>query len=107
MDQRDRRLAELGLTDLCAYRAFLTSSPTEWARLAMCRIPISRFYRDRGAFDIIIRQLLPQLAAMASARGMAGIKCWSAGCASGEEPYYNVVLEPMARGLSNVTFMPS
>jgi chemotaxis methyl-accepting protein methylase len=52
MDQRDRRLAELGLTDLCAYRAFLTSSPTEWARLAMCRIPISRFYRDRGAFDI-------------------------------------------------------
>ena len=84
----NRRLAELGLTDLCAYRAFLTSSSTEWARLdAMCRIPISRFYRDRGAFDIIIRQLLPQLAAMASARGMAGIKCWSAGCASGEEPY--------------------
>ena len=84
----NRRLAELGLTDLCAYRAFLTSTPAEWARLdVMCRIPISRFYRDRGAFDVIIRQLLPQLAAMASARGMAGIKCWSAGCASGEEPY--------------------
>ena len=84
----NRRLAELGLTDLCAYRAFLTSTPAEWARLdVICHIPISRFYRDRGAFDVIIRQLLPQLAAMASARGMAGIKCWSAGCASGEEPY--------------------
>ena len=84
----NRRLAALGLADPCAYRAFLTSTPAEWARLdVMCRIPISRFYRDRGAFDAIIRRLLPQLAAMASARGIAGIKCWSAGCASGEEPY--------------------
>ena len=68
----NRRLAQLGLADLCAYREFLTSTPAEWAHLdAICHIPISRFYRDRGAFDAIIRQLLPQLAAMARARGMA------------------------------------
>jgi chemotaxis protein methyltransferase CheR len=84
----NRRLAELGLADLAAYRAFLTEHPSEWARLdAMCRIPISRFYRDRGVFDAIGRQLLPAAAAMASTRGDDAVACWSAGCASGEEPY--------------------
>jgi len=50
----NRRLAELGLADLSAYRTFLVSAPAEWARLdALCRLPISRFYRDRGAFTVI------------------------------------------------------
>jgi chemotaxis protein methyltransferase CheR len=84
----NRRLAELRLADLSAYRVFLTNAPEEWARLeAMCRIPISRFYRDRGIFDMIAQHLLPELAETASARDGDAIKCWSAGCASGEEPY--------------------
>jgi chemotaxis protein methyltransferase CheR len=83
-----RRLAELGLCDLAAYRAFLTGEPSEWSRLdALCRIPISRFYRDRGVFEAICRELLPQAAAMAGARRGDTVGCWSAGCASGEEPY--------------------
>jgi chemotaxis protein methyltransferase CheR len=87
------RLAELGLADLSAYRSFLISAPGEWARLeAMCRIPISRFYRDRGTFGVIAQQLLPEVAATASARGDDAIKCWSAGCASGEEPYSLVMV---------------
>jgi chemotaxis protein methyltransferase CheR len=83
-----RRLNELGLVDLSAYRSFLISAPEEWARLdAMCRIPISRFYRDRATFEVIARQLLPEIAGAVSARGDTAVKCWSAGCASGEEPY--------------------
>jgi chemotaxis protein methyltransferase CheR len=53
----------------------------------MCRIPISRFYRDRGVFDAIGQQLLPEAAAAVTARGDNAVKCWSAGCASGEKPY--------------------
>lgn len=84
----NRRLAELGFSDLAAYRSYLLNTPAEWALLdAMCHIPISRFYRDRGTFDVILRQLLPQLAAMASVRSDAVVRCWSGGCASGEEPY--------------------
>jgi chemotaxis protein methyltransferase CheR len=89
----NRRLAELGLADLSAYRTFLMREPAEWARLeAMCRIPISRFYRDRAVFDAIGQQLLPETAAAVKARGDNAVRCWSAGCASGEEPYTLVMV---------------
>jgi chemotaxis protein methyltransferase CheR len=52
----------------------------------MCRIPISRFYPDRGVFDAFGQQLLPEAAAAVAARNDDAVKCWSAGCASGEEP---------------------
>ena len=84
----NRRLADLGLAELSAYQAFLISHPAEWARLeAMCRIPISRFYRDRSVCDVVSRRLLPEAASRAVARGDNAVTCWSAGCASGEEPY--------------------
>ena len=35
----------------------------------LCRIPISRFYRDRAVFDTLRSELLPHLAAGALARG--------------------------------------
>jgi chemotaxis protein methyltransferase CheR len=83
-----RRIAELGLADLDAYRSFLLREPGEWARLdAMCRIPISRFYRDRRVFDAIGREVLPMAADAALSRGDRALRCWSAGCAAGEEPY--------------------
>jgi chemotaxis protein methyltransferase CheR len=84
----NRRLVELGLADLDAYRSLLLREPGEWARLeAMCHIPISRFYRDRHVFDAISGQILPDAARTAISRGDNTIRCWSAGCASGEEPY--------------------
>jgi len=83
-----RRLGRLGLGDLDAYREHLAHAPEEWARLdAICRIPISRVMRDRGVFEHLERRLLPDLAAAALARGDSAFHAWSAGCASGEEPY--------------------
>jgi chemotaxis protein methyltransferase CheR len=82
-----RRLVELNLADLAAYDDCLDAVPGERDRLdAMCRIPISRFYRDRGVFDCLGSEILPALAVAAAARGER-VRCWSAGCASGEEPY--------------------
>jgi hypothetical protein len=44
----NRRIKELGLADVAAYREHLERVPEEWPRLdALCRITISRFYRDR------------------------------------------------------------
>ena len=83
-----RRLRALGLGGLDAYRDVLAADPLEWRRLeAFCRIPISRFTRDRGVFERLGREVLPALAADARARGERLVRCWSAGCASGEEAY--------------------
>lgn len=87
--QRARRRAhELGLADLDAYRTYLDAHPDEWAVLdSLTPITISRFYRDRGTFEFLAHDVLPALAAQALDDGRDALDVWSAGCASGEEPY--------------------
>lgn len=81
------RIRELGLDGFVAYRARLEADPSEWRILdASCRITISRFFRDRGVFEAVRRQVLPDIAGRARDEGR-GALAWSAGCASGEEPY--------------------
>lgn len=83
-----RRLAELGIGELSQYQTWLAAHPNELIHLqAMLRIPISRFYRDRDVFQAIAATVLPTLAKSAIRTGAGSIRCWSAGCASGEEPY--------------------
>jgi chemotaxis protein methyltransferase CheR len=82
-----RRLRELGLDGFSAYRVRLEADPAEWRVLdGLCRITISRFFRDRGVFEVVRREVLPEIAAKAREEGRAA-RAWSAGCASGEEPY--------------------
>ncbi len=84
----DRRCKALGVGDIEAYRLRLETTPAEWDELrTLCAIPISRFYRDLAVFDSLEAVVLPALAASAVARGQRSLECWSAGCASGEEPY--------------------
>lgn len=84
----ERRLRELGLPDTGSYRAYLEAHPDEWRWLdSLCHIPVSRFYRNRGAFDRLAEEVLPELARRVQAAGEGELRCWSAGCASGEEPY--------------------
>jgi chemotaxis protein methyltransferase CheR len=47
----------------------------------------SRFYRERGVFQDVEHEILPQLAELVLACREREIRCWSAGCAGGEEPY--------------------
>jgi chemotaxis protein methyltransferase CheR len=83
-----RRVGQLGLADVESYRTYLATHDDEWGWLdAACRIPISRFYRNRGEFDFLSAEILPLLARRAVAAGDDELRCWSAGCASGEEPY--------------------
>jgi chemotaxis protein methyltransferase CheR len=83
-----RRLEELELTDLDAYREQLDAHPEEWAVLdAMTAITISRFYRDAEVFGALEREVLPALGAAAAADARDRLRAWSAGCASGEEAY--------------------
>jgi chemotaxis protein methyltransferase CheR len=84
----ERRRRALGLANLDAYREYLDAHGDEWEALrALCSIPISRFGRDRSVFALLEHSVLPALAAAAGARPERTLTCWSAGCASGEEPY--------------------
>lgn len=84
----DRRMRELGCPEIAAYRHYLQAHPEEWVVLdGLCRITISRFHRDRGVFARLFQEMLPGRAAVARARGAHALRIWSAGCASGEEPY--------------------
>ena len=83
-----RRLRELGVSSLGAYQERLELDPAERSRFdAMCRIPISRFYRDRSVFDALRFTVLPNLVKQVATRPDSKIRCWSCGCASGEEAY--------------------
>jgi chemotaxis protein methyltransferase CheR len=83
-----RRLGALGLASAKDYEDYLTLHPEEWAVLdACCRITISSFYRDRAVFDTLRDPILPELGLAAEAPGATVVRAWSAGCASGEEPY--------------------
>jgi chemotaxis protein methyltransferase CheR len=84
----ERRLTELRLPDHQTYRSYLEAHAEEWEVLdSFCRITISRFYRDRDVFAFLDESVLPTLARLASDRAENEFRCWSAGCASGEEPY--------------------
>jgi chemotaxis protein methyltransferase CheR len=88
-----RRLQVLGLKDAAAYRDRLETDAAEWDVLdSMCRVTISRFYRDAHVFDVLRDALLPASLEALRSRGEAAFRVWSAGCASGEEPYTVAVL---------------
>lgn len=84
----ERRVRALELGDVAAYRRYLETHPAEWQMLdGLCRITISRFFRDRQVFACLETEVLPALAVRSAARGRGMLRMWSAGCASGEEPY--------------------
>lgn len=82
-----RRMHDLGLEDFAAYRRRLETDPGEWRDFdECCHITISRFFRDLGVFEVLRECVLPKIAARAERKGRSA-RIWSAGCASGEEPY--------------------
>ena len=82
------RIRTLGLSDVAAYRARLEADPAEWVEFRNCLpITISRFFRDREVFRALAQEVLPALADGVRQAGQRVLRAWSAGCASGEEPY--------------------
>lgn len=83
-----RRIEALGLASAADYRDYLEQHNSEWRTLdTLCRVSISRFYRDKQVFALLEQKVMPALAQQAIARGEKCLTAWSAGCGSGEEPY--------------------
>jgi chemotaxis protein methyltransferase CheR len=83
-----RRMRELSIQDAAAYRIFLDQHSEEWDVLDnLCRVTISRFYRDKGVFDDLKNKVIPELVRALTRNGEKTLRCWCAGASSGEEPY--------------------
>jgi chemotaxis methyl-accepting protein methylase len=66
------------------YAAILDADAGEYERLLdALTINVTKFYRNRETWDELARRHLPALWEQAHGR----VRCWSAGCASGEEAY--------------------
>ena len=87
-----RRFRELGLADFAAYRDHLERTSDEWPRLdELCHVSISRFFRDREVFTRLTYLLDERIGT-----GQHELRLWSAGCASGEEPYTLAIVAAFA-----------
>jgi chemotaxis protein methyltransferase CheR len=83
-----RRLEELDLSNLKSYRLYLENNPLEWHILdSLCRITISRFFRDRGVYESLQSQIFPEIIKNTRRTHNKTLSCWCIGAASGEEPY--------------------
>lgn len=87
-----RRIAvRLNLLNLPTYRqyaAYLDAHPEEYAKLLdALTINVTQFFRDTSVYTLFRRQVVPEIVAAKAARGQRVIRVWSAGCATGEEPY--------------------
>jgi chemotaxis protein methyltransferase CheR len=79
---------QLGLKDFVEYKSYITSYPDEWESVdSFCYISISRFYRDKLIFDMLTTEILPDIVRKLISNGENRLRCWCAGCCSGEEPY--------------------
>jgi chemotaxis protein methyltransferase CheR len=79
-----------------AYIAWLATLPEgsfEWRRLAgHLTVGETYFFRDRTCFEALEQQVLPSLIAARRSEDVPRLRLWSAGCATGEEPYSLAIL---------------
>ena len=78
------RMRACGAHTYADYRRVLDNSPAECERLGdALTINVTRFYRNPETWNRFAAHLLPELLERREGR----LRIWSAGCASGEEPY--------------------
>ncbi|WP_447973618.1 CheR family methyltransferase [Nitrospira sp. Kam-Ns4a] len=73
--------------------ATLPDESPEWRRLAgALTVGETYFFRDRACMEALDQQLLPALIEARRAAGHLRLRLWSAGCATGAEPYSLAIL---------------
>lgn len=84
MKRLRRHMNSLGIRSVKKYLQVILDNPEEMEICLQCLlVTISRFFRDRQLWQDLHKYHLPSLLTSFP----EGLRFWSAGCASGEEPY--------------------
>lgn len=89
------RMRARGVHTFDDYARLLREDEGEYERLLdALTINVTKFYRNRDTWEALAGRYLPEL----WTRRRGAVRCWSAGCASGEEPYtVGILLLELAR----------
>lgn len=83
-----QRMGELQIGSYSNYLVHIDRFPEELDTIdRLLDITISRFWRDRGVFELLEKVILPDLISTAGQENRNFLHCWCAGCCNGEEPY--------------------
>ena len=87
------RMARLGLNDPDEYLELLNDDSSERDRLIeTLTVDVSSFFRNPFVFEYLDQYVLPEILSRKRNGSRREIRIWSAGCASGEEPYSTAIL---------------
>ena len=87
MRRISRRMVVTGNPTLLAYTQYLDNHPQEIGELVNAfLINVTQFFRDSETFTYLKNEILPVIIEKARNRDRV-LRFWSAGCATGEEPY--------------------
>ncbi len=94
----ERRMQTIGIASFRDYLAHLESNPDEFPQLFnTILINVTAFFRDTEAWAYLSTEMLPRITSGKSYD--APIRAWSAGCASGEEPFSVAIALAEALGI--------
>ncbi len=87
------RMRALHVSDYQSYLSILKKHPEEMdALLDHLTVNLTYFFRDRSVFDALQKDVLVPLIKERDHPGRRRLRLWSAGCATGEEPYSLAIL---------------
>ena len=82
------RLHALGLHTYRQYAARLDEDPAEYPLLLdALTINVTQFFRDPSVYELFRGTVIPELLSLKRERKQRIVRMWSAGCATGQEPY--------------------
>ena len=89
----EKRLTPTKCADVSEYLEYLKQHPHELDNLVdVLTINVSRFFRNTLAFDYMADKILPAVVFDKLSGQDPSLRIWSAGCATGEEPYSIAIL---------------
>ena len=87
------RMRATGSADYLQYRQRIKQDPMEGQRLINdLTINVTEFFRDQDVYEAIRKDIVPQLMDYKKENRIYSLRAWSAGCATGEEPYSLAIL---------------